>query len=163
MDVVDPKTRSRMMAGIRHANTRPEIEVRKALHKMGFRYRLHARDLPGSPDIVLPRYRAVIFVQGCFWHMHGCARFKWPATRQQFWKQKLVANHARDQLAQSACREAGWRVCIVWECALKFSKVAVSTDHLISGIADWLRADDARIEFPKPASAPSLPVPSHPN
>lgn len=119
MDIVSPAVRSRMMSGIRHAHTRPEKLVRSLLHRMGFRFRLHDASLPGKPDLVLPKYRAVIFVHGCFWHCHGCHLFRWPATRQVFWKQKLKGNYLRDQRHAAALTRQGWRVKIVWECALR--------------------------------------------
>lgn len=107
------------MSAIHGANTRPELLIRRALHARGFRYRLNVRDLPGRPDIVLPRYRTVIFVHGCFWHDHGCALCKQPATRTTFWTQKIAANAERDQKALRAVNERGWKVAIVWECAVR--------------------------------------------
>lgn len=120
MDVVDPKTRSRMMAGIRGENTRPEILVRKALFAAGFRFRLHRRDLPGAPDIVMSWRRTVVFVHGCFWHQHkGCKFAKLPASRPEFWARKLSGNVARDSHVVRALNGGGWRVLIVWECATR--------------------------------------------
>ena len=112
--------RSRMMRGIRGSNTQPEMLVRKALHARGFRYRLNAKDLPGRPDIVLPKWKTVIFVHGCFWHAHqGCRYFRIPATRSEFWEQKLASNAARDARQIQHLVAAGWRVLVVWECALR--------------------------------------------
>lgn len=108
-----------MMAGIGSRNTRPEMTVRRGLHARGLRYQLHARDLPGKPDLVFPGRRAVIFVQGCFWHGHGCALFRWPSTRTDFWKVKIAGNIARDQRVREQLRDEGWRILDVWECALK--------------------------------------------
>ena len=120
IDVVDQKTRSRMMSRIRGKDTRPEMLVRSGLHRLGFRFRLHARNLPGSPDLVLKRYRAVVFVHGCYWHRHeGCRYATTPATRREFWLEKFRANVARDRRHQQKLREAGWRVFVVWECALR--------------------------------------------
>ena len=117
VDIVDKATRSRMMAGIGGKNTRPEMAVRKHLFAAGFRYRLHRRDLPGRPDIVLPKYKTVIFVHGCFWHRHkGCRFAAVPATNAQFWQEKLDGNVARDRRSARALRAAGWRVLRVWEC-----------------------------------------------
>lgn len=97
VDIVDVSTRSRMMAGIKNRNTKPEILIRKLLHKKGFRFRLHVKDLPGKPDIVLPKYKALIFVNGCFWHGHiNCHLFKLPATRTEFWQAKITRNQAND-------------------------------------------------------------------
>lgn len=119
VDVVDKKTRSRMMSGIRGKNTKPEIIVRKALHAAGYRFRLHRKDLPGKPDIVLPKYKTVIFVHGCFWHKHDCRYFKWPKTRPDFWREKIEGNVERDRLAYEKLEEMGWRVKVVWECELE--------------------------------------------
>lgn len=119
-DVVSAATRSRMMAGIRGRDTKPELTVRKALHGAGYRFRLHRRDLPGTPDIVLPKHRVCIFVHGCFWHRHlGCRFATSPATRVEFWSTKFQSNVARDAEAQRRLIELGWRVLIVWECGIK--------------------------------------------
>ncbi len=107
------------MSGIRGKDTRPEIIVRQALHRAGFRFRLHRKDLPGKPDIVLPKYHTVIFVHGCFWHGHGCRYFKVPKTRTDFWLDKIMANARRDRLQEDALRAAGWRVFTVWECDIR--------------------------------------------
>src|SRR5690606_16975078 len=96
-DIVSPKTRSRMMSGIRGKNTRPELILRSALHRKGFRFRLHRKDLPGRPDMIFPQYRAVLFVHGCFWHGHNCHLFKWPSTREEFWREKIAGNIKRDK------------------------------------------------------------------
>ncbi|MBK8458751.1 MAG: DNA mismatch endonuclease Vsr [Phyllobacteriaceae bacterium] len=128
-DVVDAATRSRMMAGIRGKNTRPEMIVRRALHKAGFRYRLHVKDLPGKPDIVLPKYRTVIFVHGCFWHGHGCRNFKWPKTREAWWREKIGRNVERDWEAITELGKIGWISKIIWECdirSLPFSSILPS-------------------------------------
>lgn len=120
VDVVPSTIRSRMMSGIKGKNTLPEIQIRKCLHALGFRFRLHRKDLPGKPDIVLPKYRLVIFVHGCFWHRHqGCFYATSPATRKDFWKNKLDGNHERDLRQQKELEELGWRVAIIWECGLR--------------------------------------------
>ncbi|HHC5059643.1 TPA: very short patch repair endonuclease [Aeromonas veronii] len=120
MDVVDTATRSAMMAGIKSKNTRPELALRRYLHGLGFRFRLHVKDLPGKPDIVLPRYRLCIFVHGCFWHRHpGCRFAAIPKSNTEFWLQKFVTNTARDELVEKQLHEAGWRVFKIWECGLK--------------------------------------------
>ena len=117
MDIVDRNTRSRMMAAIGGRNTRPELRVRKALHAAGLRFRLHRRDLPGSPDIVLPKFRTVVFVHGCFWHRHpGCHFATTPATNVQFWREKLQSNVDRDKRQRRLLINAGWRVLVIWEC-----------------------------------------------
>ena len=113
---VDPQ-RSALMARIRSRDTKPEIAVRRLLHSLGYRFRLHRRDLPGKPDIVLPRHRLVIFVHGCFWHQHpDCRLASRPKTRQNYWGPKLAGNVRRDQTAQDSLRSLGWRVAVVWEC-----------------------------------------------
>lgn len=143
-DVVAPETRSRMMAGIRGRNTRPELSVRRALHAAGFRYRLNVAGLPGRPDIVLPRHRAVIFVHGCFWHRHpGCRYATTPATRPEFWAAKFDANIRRDREVRDRLVAAGWRVATVWECATRGEMDPV-TRHLIA----WLQHGPAEIELP---------------
>jgi DNA mismatch endonuclease (patch repair protein) len=108
-----------MMAGIKGKNTKPELLLRKALHKRGFRYSLHSKLLPGRPDIVFPARKAVIFVHGCFWHGHGCRYFRVPSTRPEFWKQKFAANKKRDATVAARLRESGWRQMVIWECALR--------------------------------------------
>lgn len=118
-DIVDASTRSRMMSGIRSKNTKAEVEIRKSLFALGFRYRLHYRKLPGKPDIVLPRYKAVIFIHGCFWHAHDCHLFRWPASKKVFWKKKLEGNRERDAEHVVALKKLGWRVLIIWECAYR--------------------------------------------
>jgi DNA mismatch endonuclease (patch repair protein) len=107
------------MRSVPQKNTTPELHLRKALHAMGFRYRLNDRKLPGSPDLVFPKYRAVIFVHGCFWHRHGCRYTTTPATRREFWEAKFKANMERDEEKERKLQDAGWRVKIVWECELK--------------------------------------------
>ena len=139
VDVVDAATRSRMMSGIRGRNTKPEILIRSLLHRRGFRFRLDARDLPGRPDIVLPRYGAVVFVHGCFWHGHDCHLFKWPQTRPEFWRDKIGRNRSNDERAQLALHAGGWRVAVVWECALRGANRDV--DGVIQRLADWLHGD----------------------
>lgn len=120
MDIVDSATRSRMMSGIQSKNTKPEMLVRQYLHAQGFRYRLHTRELPGSPDLVLPKYRVVIFVHGCFWHRHvGCRFATQPASNIERWKTKFRSNLERDAKNVAALQATGWRVLVVWECELK--------------------------------------------
>ena len=112
--------RSRNMSAIKSKNTKPEIAVRKLLHSMGYRFRLHRKDLPGSPDIVLPKYKTVIFVHGCFWHRHkNCMYASTPKTRQEFWEAKFRENINRDKLNQENLSSKGWKIIIVWECEIK--------------------------------------------
>lgn len=117
-DIVDPATRSRMMSGIRGKNTKPELIVRKALHRAGLRFRLHAK-LPGKPDLVFPKYQAVVFVHGCFWHRHeGCRFATTPASNSAFWQEKFTSNMHRDAKVKQQLEALGWRVFIVWACNL---------------------------------------------
>lgn len=118
MDTVSPIVRSRIMASVGNKNTSPELFLRKALHRLGLRFRLHCPDLPGRPDIVFPRCRTVILVHGCFWHSHGCKFSSIPSSRPEFWQQKFEANRARDKRIVGALRRAGWKVIIVWQCQL---------------------------------------------
>ena len=128
------------MAGIRGKNTKPELVIRRGLHALGFRFRLHDRRLPGAPDIVLPRWRAVIFVHGCFWHGHDCPLFRWPGTHKEFWRTKIARNRLRDAEVERFLDEAGWRVMKIWECSLKGSgKMGVAC--VIPLVAEWLRSD----------------------
>tara|TARA_A100001391_G_scaffold143804_2_gene101639 strand:- start:9079 stop:9534 length:456 start_codon:yes stop_codon:yes gene_type:complete len=136
-DIVSPAVRSRMMSGIRGRNTKPELLLRKGLHAMGFRYKLHDKSLPGKPDLVFPRYRAVILVNGCFWHGHDCHLFKWPKSREDFWRGKIKSNIDRDRLNTSQLKEQGWRVLRVWECALK-GRTRIGLDEVLEDSALWL-------------------------
>jgi DNA mismatch endonuclease (patch repair protein) len=119
-DVHDKATRSYNMSRIKGKDTKPEMLVRRFLHAQGFRYRLHVKDLPGKPDIVLPKYRTVIFIHGCFWHGHeGCKYFVVPKTRTEWWMEKIDRNVSNDRLKQLALRHAGWKIMQIWECDLK--------------------------------------------
>lgn len=118
-DVLTAEQRQRNMSRIRGRDTKPEMLIRRGLHARGLRYRLHDGKLPGRPDLVFPKYQTAVFVHGCFWHAHGCALSKLPATRQDFWRLKLEGNAARDQKAIAALLADGWRVLVIWECALR--------------------------------------------
>lgn len=142
-DIVDAATRSRMMSAIRGKNTKPEISLRHELHRQGFRYRLHGQKLPGRPDIVLPKFKAVVLVHGCFWHGHGCALFKWPQTRAEFWRAKISKTRSRDDRQLEALREAGWRVAVVWECAIR----AVASTDLYDDLGKWILGESQYKEF----------------
>lgn len=111
--------RSRVMRAVKSVNTGPEMTVRRQLHALGYRYRLHRKDLPGKPDLVFPGRRKAIFVHGCFWHVHGCRRSRLPKTRQDYWIPKLARNRERDTENRFALEELGWTVLTVWECELK--------------------------------------------
>ena len=129
VDRLSPENRSRLMARVKGKNTAPEIRVRRVLHSCGFRFRLHRKDLPGCPDIVLPKHQTVIFVHGCFWHQHaGCSKGKRPATRAEWWAEKLGRNVTRDAKVLSELVALGWRPLIIWECETNDS----------SGLANWL-------------------------
>lgn len=140
-DIVDPATRSRMMRGIRGKDTKPELRLRRALHAAGFRYRLHVRSLPGTPDLVLRRHRAVIFIHGCFWHGHDCPLFRLPATRTEFWREKIESNRARDRRSLSRLAAEAWRVLSVWECAFR-GKGSIGFEETVSCVTAWLVSDD---------------------
>lgn len=145
-DVVDRATRSRMMSGIRGKNTKPELTIRRALHARGFRYRIHCKDLPGNPDLCLPKYRAVIFVHGCFWHGHDCHLFKWPKTRPDFWKTKIERNQVVDAAARVRLLSAGWRVMHIWECSLKGRSIT-ALDEVVLRVVRWLHSDDKEADI----------------
>ena len=113
------EVRSKNMSHIRSTNSKPEEAVRKYLFSKGFRYRKNVRTLPGCPDIVLPKYKTVIFVNGCFWHKHDCPRFVWPSSNEEYWRPKILRNVERDQVNGVLLRERGWNVIVVWECELK--------------------------------------------
>ena len=133
-DIVSPEKRSQMMSGIKGKNTRPELIVRKLLHRAGFRFRLHRKDLPGKPDIILPKYSTVIFVNGCFWHGHeNCHLFKPPKSNQEFWRQKILGNKIRDQKNLMALDNLGWKTLLIWECALKGK-----SSYPAETVSEWL-------------------------
>ena len=156
-DIVSPEVRSRMMRGIKGRNTKPEMQLRRLLFKAGFRYRLHRKDLPGKPDIVLPKWNAAIFVHGCFWHRHsGCSLTTTPSTRTEFWKQKFDANVERDARNRESLINAGWRVATVWECGLR-----KNPEDIVSSVSDWLKETGEKSrELTVPEStAPATPLP----
>lgn len=156
-DIVDRQTRSRMMRGIRHKDTAPERRLRSLLFAQGLRFRLHRRDLPGSPDLVFPCHRVAIFVHGCFWHRHlGCRFATTPATNEGFWAAKFEANVERDRRALDALRGIGWRTGVVWECQLQGERAAATAIE----VGAWLRSLTLRLpELPpsEPEGAPALP------
>lgn len=133
-DVVDAATRSRMMAGIRSKDTKPEIVVRRYLHAKGLRFRLHVKSLPGRPDLVFPRFRTVVFVHGCFWHQHpGCQYATRPASRADYWANKLSENVARDEYQIAVLKGLGWRVLTIWECQLSDTDLIWLADEIRGG------------------------------
>lgn len=142
-DTVDSETRSRMMSAIRGKNTSPEIAVRRYLHARGFRFRLHRKDLPGKPDIVLPKHHLAIFVHGCFWHRHpGCFYSTLPSSRRAFWEEKFQRNVERDERNKQALIESGWRTMIIWECGIK-----CCMDD-IHAVCDLILSDELFSEWP---------------
>lgn len=152
-DVVSASVRSRMMSGIKGKDSQPEVQVRQLLFAAGFRFRLHRRDLPGTPDIVLPGRRIAIFVQGCFWHAHqDCKYAKLPSTRPDFWRAKLQANVQRDAHAMQQLLSMGWRVLWVWECAIR----SAQTRPLFhERIVDWINNGSAFEEIRGPRNVPN--------
>ncbi len=152
-DVVPPEVRSRMMAGIRSRDTQPEIILRRGLHKEGFRFKLHDRLLPGCPDLVLPKWRAVLFAHGCFWHGHDCHLFKWPSSREEFWRKKIERNRIVDGHNEQQLLSLGWRVGVIWECALKGRNRCV-IDEVIDEISLWLKSDQKSFEVRGKLDAP---------
>lgn len=137
MDVLTPEQRRLNMSRIRGKDTAPEMIIRRALHARGFRYRLHDKRLPGKPDLVFPRHRAVIFIHGCFWHGHNCHLFRWPTTRAEFWQKKISQNQARDTKSERELTAQGWRWMAVWESQLNQGQEQV-LDGLIDKCAKFL-------------------------
>ena len=134
MDNHSKEVRSYNMSRIRSTNSKPEEIVRKYLFANGFRYRKNDKRYPGKPDIVLPKYKTVIFIHGCFWHMHDCGRFVWPTSNEEYWKTKIARNIERDESNVAALRQAGWNVLVVWECELKKKSAQSRLEKLVSEI-----------------------------
>lgn len=146
MDVVDKKTRSRMMANIKGKNTKPEITIRSLLHRQSFRFRLHDKSLPGKPDLVLRKYKAVIFIHGCYWHRHeNCKLASTPKQNIEFWLKKFDANLRRDGEVYYQLKLLGWRTAVIWECAIR-DKKSLSDD--IQTLSLWLKSDCEYLEIP---------------
>lgn len=136
MDKLTREQRSANMRAVKSRNTAPEILARRAAHRMGLRFRLHRQDLPGRPDIVLPKHRAVIFVHGCFWHGHrGCTRAALPKSNSAFWEEKIRRNRLRDQRARAALRKLGWRIVVLWQCQI--GNIDVATAKLAHALKRW--------------------------
>lgn len=146
VDVHTPTQRSRNMAAIRGKNTTPELVVRKELHKLGFRYRIHYSGLPGKPDLVFPKLKAVIQINGCFWHKHECHLFKWPKSNPDFWKEKIEQTGVRDAANAKELKEMGWRTLILWECALK-GKQKQNLENIVHDISKWLSVGKGDLEI----------------
>jgi len=152
-DVHDRATRSRNMAAVRGRDTKPELMIRRGLHAAGLRYRLHVKALPGKPDLVFPKHRAAVFVHGCFWHGHACALFTLPETRAEFWQEKIAGNISRDETAARWLHELGWRVAVVWECALR-GRDRLSLTDVLDELSSWIRSDAARLTIAGSGAAP---------
>lgn len=136
-DTVSPEKRSDVMSRVGSKDTKPELLIRKGLHALGFRYRLHVKDLPGRPDLVFRRYRSVIFVNGCFWHGHSCPRCRMPSSNTEYWNQKIARNKERDALNRRLLLDAGWRVLTIWECALT-GKSKLGLNQVVALASKWL-------------------------
>lgn len=149
VDTVDRATRSEIMSRVRSKNTGPEVAFRKALFARGLRYRLHGAGLPGTPDLVLPGLSAVAFVHGCQWHWHGCSRCRMPKTNVEHWSRKIARNKERDRAQVEALRKEGWRVLIVWECALKPANLVSAANKA----AKWLRSGRGKLLVIEPDRA----------
>lgn len=134
------------MSRIRGSDTRPEVQFRKGLFALGYRYRLHRRDLPGKPDLVLPKYRAAVLIHGCFWHGHDCHLFRLPKTRRDFWRAKIESNRARDQRVREELIESDWRVLTVWECSMR-GRSRQDFEGLLRSVEAWLRGEAKYGEF----------------
>ena len=134
------------MSGIRGKDTKPELLIRKGLHARGFRYRMHSRKVTGKPDLILPKYSAAVFIHGCFWHSHDCHLFKMPSTRPEFWAAKFERNRQRDRDVRAALLETGWRILVIWECALK-GKTRLDTGIVLDAASDWIRGDSMEGEI----------------
>ena len=146
MDTVSRKTRSYIMSRVKGKNTGPEVAIRKKLHNRGFRYRLHVKKLPGTPDLVFPKYNAIIFINGCYWHSHGCYMATIPKTRTGFWTEKFEKNKERDANNWKGLQKLGWRLLIVWECGIK-GKYKRPTDSIVDEIAIWLNSQSKFMEI----------------
>jgi len=157
VDTVSKETRSRMMSSVRGKNTKIELDMRRRLFAMGLRYRLHRTDLPGTPDMVFPKYQVAIFLHGCFWHYHGCRLSSLPGTRQSWWEKKLEDNAKRDADAVSRLQKMRWRVLVVWECGFRKPKIKreEALDAIAARAADFIRSTRRWLEIPRLSRKPS--------
>jgi DNA mismatch endonuclease (patch repair protein) len=148
MDIVTSEQRSKMMSGIRSRDTKPEMLIRKGLFNLGYRYRINDKKVFGKPDMVLKKHNAAIFIHGCFWHGHiGCGNFKMPSTNKPFWENKIDTNRKRDAKVLNRLRAEGWRICIIWECAVRGKKQLSLVKETIETISDWLLSDAVWLEI----------------
>lgn len=145
MDRVDKNTRHSIMSANRGKNTSPEIEVRRALFNYGFRFRIHVSDMPGRPDIVLPRHRTVVFMHGCFWHGHECNRRPKSKSNRKFWQEKIARNRSRDLAVRNKLLEASWRILVIWECAIRRQSPAFGNSSSLKKIIKWIVAGVGRL------------------
>lgn len=134
------------MSGIKNKNTKPERIIRSELHKRGYRFRLHDKNLPGKPDIILPKYNAVIFIHGCFWHGHHCHLFKWPTTRPEFWQTKIQRNIEKDKQVLTELSKLNWRHLVIWECALK-GKSKKPLEMVANMTDNWIMSNNKKNEI----------------
>lgn len=146
-DVFSPEKRSEVMSKIQGKDTKPELKIRKALHALGYRYRIHDKNIKGKPDLKLTKYNALIFVHGCFWHGHDCHLFKWPQKNAEFWRNKITGNIERDKRNIALLRNEGWRVLVIWECVIK-GKYSIDFQKLIDKIDVWLKSDSQFLSLP---------------
>ena len=144
MDTFSKAERSRIMAAVKSKDTTPELLVRSLVHSLGYRYRLHAHSLPGTPDLVFPRLRKIINVNGCFWHMHGCARCRVPSSSRAYWIAKMERNAARDKRTQRELRQAGWQVMVIWECQIGRSRTGQLRRRIITFLCENDRPSQKR-------------------
>ena len=160
-DTVDAATRSRIMARIGGKDTQPELLVRRQLHHRGLRFVLGGAGLPGRPDIVLPKWKAAVFVHGCFWHWHGCGMSRLPKSNRRYWRSKLLKNQARDTVAALTLMSAGWHVATVWECALRGAEARHMLNRSMDALAKWIRSPRSRrrhFEVPTTHAPPHTPA-----
>lgn len=145
-DTVSPEKRSDVMSRVRSKDTKPELLIRKGLHALGFRYRLHAKNLPGKPDLVFAKYRSLIFVNGCFWHGHLCDLYRFPKSNTEYWKGKIKRNVERDAANLKRLNDTGWRILIIWECAIK-GKARLPIEKVLNTASEWLLSDKPNCEI----------------
>lgn len=145
-DSVSPEKRSDVMSRVGSKDTKPELLIRKGLHARGFRYKLHSKGLPGKPDLVFPRYRSLIFVNGCFWHGHCCNLYRFPKSNTKYWEEKIKKNVERDSSNISYLSDAGWRILIIWECATK-GKARLPLEYVLNTASEWLLSEKPNCEI----------------
>lgn len=145
-DSVSPEKRSDVMSRVGSKDTKPELQIRSGLHALGFRYRLHVRDLPGKPDLVFPRFKSVIMINGCFWHGHSCELYRFPKSNTKYWSEKIRRNVERDAFNIKCIIDAGWRILIIWECAIK-RKARLPMEKVLDIASDWLLSDKPNCEI----------------